>query len=80
MTRFDLTKTQRDFVNAAVTTGVCDATEILCMGSTMGSFAAFREEIMEAAFAGRHCPEGREAHATMCDHNDACGVEERATN
>jgi len=77
MNRFDLTKTQRDFINAAVTTGLVDATEILCMGTEFTTFADFRTEIMEAAHCNRHCPEGQEVNRVLCTLNDACFVEER---
>ena len=73
-----MTKTQRDFINAAVSHDVCDAAEILCMGTTFSTFDAFREQIMEAAFSNRHAPEGREAHEIMAKLNDAICAESRA--
>jgi hypothetical protein len=79
MTRHDFTKAQRDHLNLAVSLGIVDAVELGCMMAVLGAdFRALSDDLSEAAFAGRHCPEGAERHAKLSASLDALLAAERA--
>lgn len=65
--RFDFTKRDRDALNTAAGLGIVDAVEFGCLVAKHGTDTrAILEEILEAAFADHHDPEGRKRHAAMC--------------
>ena len=78
MDRFNLTDTQRKFINTTVNLGLLDAVDVYCMAQEHEAFSGFREEVMQIAHINRTSPGGVEINAALCELNDAICVEERA--
>lgn len=72
MTRFEMPDEVRNALNVAVKLRVIDAAEAYAMATEHGSnFKVVMEELVYAAYVSRHDESGREAHAALCEINDA---------
>ena len=70
--RFDLGKELQDFLAAAVTNEVLDAAECFVLGANhAGDPLRVIGEVLEIAFAGRHCPSGAKRHKELAKLADA---------
>ena len=76
MTRFDVPKNFRDWLNTVLETGVIDATDIACLGALFGhDWRGMADDIILTAYSGIHEPKGCERHRTIVKAWDALNAD-----